>query len=53
MTEQELKAEAFDRIVGKFKSLEKDTGFYMRNWVELAELIEAEIERIKKSHQKA
>ncbi len=42
-----LKAEAFDRIVEAYGSLEDDDGFYSKNWVELSELIEAEIKRIR------
>ncbi len=50
MKEEELKvlkikAECFDLIVEKFRSLQADAGFYSKNWVELAEVIEAAIER--------
>lgn len=41
-----LKAECFDRIVKKYNSLQEDAGFYSKNWVELAEVIEAEIESL-------
>ena len=37
-----LKAEAFDRIAGKYRELQH-SGFYSRNWVELAEVIENEL----------
>ncbi len=52
MNEQELrvlklKAEAFDRLVEKYKSLQDEAGFYSRNWVELAELIEAALEKLR------
>ena len=45
--EMRLKAKAFDRILGKYRNLETDDGFYSRNWVELAELLEAEVNRIR------
>jgi len=45
LKELKIKAECFDRIVEKFKSLQADAGFYSKNWVELAEVIEAAIER--------
>ena len=38
-----LKAECFDRIVKKYNDLQADAGFYSKNWVELAEVIEAEL----------
>ncbi len=38
-----LKAKGFDRIVEKYNNLQADTGFYSKNWVELAEVIENEI----------
>ncbi len=38
-----LKAECFDRIVEKYNNLQADAGFYSKNWVELAEVIENEI----------
>lgn len=44
---QRLKAEAFDRILQKYSSLEHDAGFYSKNWVELSELIEAEAKQIQ------
>jgi len=52
MSEQEqlemrLKAEAFERIRDKYRTLENDDGFYSRNWVELSELIEGEVKRIR------
>ena len=52
MSEQEqlemrLKAEAFERIRDKYRTLENDDGFYSRNWVELSELIEGEVNRIR------
>ena len=40
-----LKAEAFERIVGKYQELQH-SGFYSRNWVELAEVIENELKEI-------
>lgn len=39
-----LKAEWFDRVIEKYKSLQADAGFYSKNWVELAEVIEAAME---------
>ncbi len=52
MSEQEqlemrLKAEAFDRIRDKYRSLENEDGFYSRNWLEFSELIEVEIKRMR------
>jgi len=41
-----LKAECFDRIVKKYNDLQADAGFYSKNWVELAEVIEAEIKKL-------
>ncbi len=38
-----LKADCFDRIVEKYNNLQENTGFYSKNWVELAEVIEDEI----------
>ncbi len=40
-----LKADSFDRIVEKYNNLQEDTGFYSKNWVELAEVIEDEIRK--------
>ena len=40
-----LKAECFERIVEKYNNLQADTGFYSKNWVELAEVIEVEIKK--------
>jgi len=40
-----LKADCFDRIVEKYNNLQEDTGFYSKNWVELAEVIEDEIKK--------
>ncbi len=39
----QLKSECFDRIVAKYNNLQADAGFYSKNWVELAEVIENEI----------
>ncbi len=41
-----LKAECFDRIVKKYNNLQADAGFYSKNWVELAEVIEAASESL-------
>jgi uncharacterized protein YdcH (DUF465 family) len=46
MNEAELKtlktkATHFDKIVEKYSTLQEDGGFYSKNWVELAEVIEA------------
>ena len=43
-----LKAEAFDRIVDKYRELQ-DSGFYSKNWVELAEVIENELKEFSGS----
>ncbi len=40
-----LKAEAFDRVVGKYRELQQ-SGFYSRNWVLLAEVIDIELKEI-------
>lgn len=42
-----IKAEAFDRVVAKYGSLQGEAGFYSSNWVELSEVIEAELRRIR------
>lgn len=44
---QRLKAEAFDRLVERYRGLRDDAGFYSKNWVELTELLEAEIKKIQ------
>jgi uncharacterized protein YdcH (DUF465 family) len=44
-----LKAECFDRIVKKYNDLQADAGFYSKNWVELAEVIEAEIKNLDRA----
>lgn len=41
-----IKAECFDRIAEKYNSLQADAGFYSKNWVELAEVIEAETKKV-------
>ncbi len=43
----EAKAEYCDQIIEKYKALQENAGFYSRNWVELAELIETAIKRLK------
>lgn len=43
----ETKAEFCDQIIEKYKALQDNAGFYSRNWVELAELIEMAIKRLK------
>jgi len=43
----ELKAEAFDLLVEKYNSLQSDAGFYSRNWVELGELFEAVLKKLR------
>ena len=40
-----LKAACFDRIVEKYNHLQADAGFYSKNWVDLAEVIENEIKK--------
>ncbi len=42
----QLKAEAFDRIVTRYRNLQDEDGFYSRNWIELAEAIEAELSKL-------
>lgn len=44
----ELKAEAFDRIVEKYGVLQADAGFYSKNWVELAEVIDDALQLLKR-----
>ncbi|MBI4444460.1 MAG: hypothetical protein HY645_01020 [Acidobacteria bacterium] len=45
--ELKKKAEAFDRIVNLYRSLQDDAGFYSRNWVEMTELIEEELKKVR------
>lgn len=42
-----LKAEAFERLVEKYQSLDNHDGFYSRNWLEFTELLEAELKELK------
>lgn len=42
------KAQAYDRIVEKYRELRGKAEFYSTNWVELAELIEAEQRNIQR-----
>ncbi len=44
-----LKAECFDRVVAKYNNLQADAGFYSKNWVELAEVIEAEVKNLTRA----
>jgi uncharacterized protein YdcH (DUF465 family) len=53
MNEEELKilktkAAHFDKIVEEYRTLQEDAGFYSRNWVELAEVIEAAMKNLDK-----
>ncbi len=41
----QIKAECFDRIVAKYNNLQADAGFYSKNWVELAEVIEDAVKK--------
>ncbi len=41
------RVDAFDQIIDKYQSLVDDAGFYSKNWVELAEIIEAELRKIE------
>ncbi len=41
------RVDAFDQIIDKYQSLVDDAGFYSKNWVELAEVIEAELRKIE------
>ena len=45
--EWKLKAEAFDRLTEKYRSLEDHDGFYSRNWLELSEQLETELKQLK------
>ncbi len=45
--ERKLKAEAFDRLTEKYRSLEDHDGFYSRNWLELSEQLETELNQLK------
>ena len=45
--EWKLKAEAFDRLVEKYRSLENYDGFYSRNWLELSEQLETELKQLR------
>ena len=45
--EWKLKAEAFDRLVEKYRSLEDHDGFYSRNWLELSEQLETELKQLR------
>ena len=55
MNEAELKtlktkATHFDEIVEKYRTLQEDAGFYSKNWVELAEVIEAAMKTLDEVH---
>jgi uncharacterized protein YdcH (DUF465 family) len=52
MNEEELKtlktkAAHLDEIVEKYRSLQEDAGFYSKNWVELAEVIETAMKTLE------
>jgi hypothetical protein len=46
--ERRLKAQAFDRLVQKYRTLENEDGFYSRNWVELSEQLESELRQLRR-----
>ena len=42
-----LKSEFFDQIIEKYQNLQDDAGFYSKNWVELSEMIEDRLRKLK------
>lgn len=42
-----LKSEFFDQIIEKYQNLRDDAGFYSKNWVELSEMIEDKLRKLK------
>ena len=42
-----LKSEFFDQIIEKYQNLQDDAGFYSKNWVELSEMIEDKLRKLK------
>ena len=45
--EWKLKAEAFDRLIAKYRSLENHDGFYSRNWLELTDHLDKELKHLQ------
>ena len=44
---QQLKAEAFDRLMEKYRSLEDGNGFYSRHWLEFSVFLEQEAQKVQ------
>ena len=42
-----LKSEFFDQIIEKYQNLQDDAGFYSKNWLELSEMIEDKLRKLK------
>ena len=42
-----LKAEAFDRLVKRYRTLQLQSGFYSKNWLEIEQLIESALENLR------
>ena len=45
--EQQLKAEAFDRLMEKYRTLEDSDGFYSRHWLDFSFFLEQEAEKVQ------
>jgi len=45
--EQKLKAEAFDRLMEKYRTLEDGDGFYSRHWLEFSVFLEQEAQKVQ------
>ena len=45
--EQRLKAEAFDRLMEKYRTLEDGDGFYSRHWLEFSVFLEQQAQEIQ------
>jgi len=44
---QQLKAEAFDRLMEKYRSLEDGNGFYSQHWLEFSVFLEQEAQKVQ------
>ena len=44
---QQLKAEAFDRLMEKYRSLEDGNGFYSHHWLEFSVFLEQEAQKVQ------
>ncbi len=42
----QVKADKLEQILDKYQSLQADAGFYSKNWVELAEVIETAMKEL-------